>query len=135
ERSCRSWVSCPGHAPQFVCPAPRAFLCPPSVLARGPPFPPPPQYPAMPQPSAEAGDPADAAKMREFQEQYLRASQEYMRSLMDHFLSPTVIAVVMLLGINVGWAVFNLIPIPPLDGGRVLMEFIGHQGHRGGGDD
>ena len=30
----------------------------------------------------------------------------------------------MLISINVGWPLFNLIPVPPLDGGMILQELI-----------
>ena len=125
ERSHRIIVYLSGPAAQLLLAGTLALVC--STFRLGPwaALPPPPQYPVMPQPSAEAGNPADAAKAREFQEEYVRASQEYMQTLMAHFFSPAVLAVVMLVGINIGWGLFNLIPIPPLDGGRVLMELIG----------
>src|SRR5262245_23215813 len=82
ERSQRVMVYLSGPGAQLIFAGTIALVC--STFRLGPwtPLPPSPQYPAMPQPTAEAGNPADADKMREFQEQYLRVSQEYMHSLM-----------------------------------------------------
>lgn len=35
-----------------------------------------------------------------------------------------------LLWVNVAWGVMNLLPIPPLDGGHVLLELMGPRGER-----
>jgi membrane-associated protease RseP (regulator of RpoE activity) len=37
---------------------------------------------------------------------------------------PLAITMMMLMGINIGWPLFNLLPVPPLDGGMVLKEFF-----------
>jgi stage IV sporulation protein FB len=31
---------------------------------------------------------------------------------------------ILLIGMNVGWPLFNLLPIPPLDGGMIAKEFV-----------
>jgi hypothetical protein len=36
----------------------------------------------------------------------------------------------LLTGMNTIWAIVNLIPIPPLDGGQLMLELIGSLGHR-----
>ncbi len=38
--------------------------------------------------------------------------------------SPLEFTLAILIGINVAWPIFNLIPIPPLDGGQILLEII-----------
>jgi len=38
--------------------------------------------------------------------------------------TPAEMTWMFLMSINVGWPLFNLLPIPPLDGGRILVEVV-----------
>ncbi|MFO0631172.1 MAG: site-2 protease family protein [Polyangiales bacterium] len=45
--------------------------------------------------------------------------------------SPTIaVTLSMLVSVNVAWGLMNLLPIPPLDGGHVLLELMGPRGER-----
>jgi stage IV sporulation protein FB len=85
-----------------------------------------PNPPPVPAPLQRVDEVPDAAQSKALQEQTAREWDEYARTITERMFSPIFMTVMMLVSINIGWAVFNLIPIPPLDGGRILLELIGN---------
>lgn len=56
----------------------------------------------------------------------LFVATDVLAGLSSNTLSIVYTVIIQIISINIGLGVFNLIPLPPLDGSKVLMHFLGY---------
>ena len=56
----------------------------------------------------------------------LFVATDVLSGLSSNILSILYTVIIQIISINIGLGVFNLIPLPPLDGSKVLMHFLGY---------